>query len=231
MAGPNAALSYMQGGQQQSTFRTRKSSPRAPNVSAISGPTSPITSPFGSPVKAAHAPLPADSSPQENYTLELISEYLLREKREYMLKNKWQKSGRDQLSKDLADIESALCVASRGQPTKHAHSLLPAFLLLRRTFALPFTPLPGSIVEPYWDMLPAPPDPDSIGLREPTVSSTTASLYVNPRLDDDAALDAIEELLENEREKGINAAVGQEKTIAWLEGLVDQIEKRVSNCH
>jgi hypothetical protein len=82
-------------------------------------------------------------------------------------------------------------------------------------------------VDPYYDVLPERPDPDSIPLREPTVSSITASLYVNPRLDDAAALNVIEELLESEREKGVNADVSEEKTISWLNGQIDQIEKRV----
>lgn len=145
-----------------------------------------------------------------------------------MLKNKWVKGGREQLGKDLGDMEMSLCVVGKSYPGPHAPSLMPIFLQVRRTFALPPTPLPAKVVEPFHDMLPSPPDPDSVPLHEPTVSSTTASLYVNPRLPDVEALDMIEELLENEREKGINANVSQEKTIAWLDGLVDQVAKRVS---
>lgn len=163
----------------------------------------------------------------ENYTIELLSEFLMREKREYMLKNKWVKTGREQLSKDLGDVELALCTSGKSL-TGSAPLLLPAFLLLRRTFALPSSPLPSRVTEQYFETLPSPPDPDSVPLREPTVSSTTAMLYVNPRLPDDVALDAVEELLESEREKGMNAAISQEKTIAWLNGLVDQVQKRVS---
>lgn len=186
---------------------------------------SPVTSPLKS-----MAQLPKDHNPIEAFTLELLSEYITREKREYMLKYRWAKSGREQLGKDLGDIEAAVCLIGKSNASKHAPTLLPIFLELRRTFALPVSPLPRAIVDPYYDVLPERPDPDSIPLREPTVSSITASLYVNPRLDDAAALNVIEELLESEREKGVNANVSEQKTISWLNGQIDQIEKRVSYC-
>jgi hypothetical protein len=145
-----------------------------------------------------------------------------------MLKNKWAKAGREQLSKDLFDIESATCVSHKGTPTSHSSGLLPVFLLLRRTFSLPATPLSNAIIGSAYEMLPMPPEPDAVPLPEPTVSSTTAALYVNPRLSDRDALDLVEELLESEREKGINAAVSKEKTVAWLLGQVDHVQKRVS---
>lgn len=194
----------------------------------MGSPASSHSSSPGSPSRGSHGPPPHDPAPVESYALELISEFLTREKRDYMLKNKWVKMGREQLGKDLADIEMSLCVISKTYPGPQAPSLMPVFLQLRRTFALPSSPLPTKVIEPFYDMLPSPPDPDSIALREPTVSSTTASLYVNPRLPDVEALDLIEELLESEREKGINANVTQEKTVAWLDGLVDQMVKRVS---
>lgn len=172
--------------------------------------------------------LPKDHKPIEAYALELLSEFITREKREHMMKNRWAKSGREQLGKDLGDIEATVCLSGKTTPSKHAPTLLPVFLELRRTFALPVSPLPRTIVEPYYDVLPERPDPDSIPLREPTVSSVTASLYVNPRLDDAAALNVIEELLESEREKGVNADVSEEKTVSWLNGQIDQIQKRVS---
>lgn len=195
----------------------------------MGSPASSHSSSPGSPSRASQGLLPHDPAPVESYALELISEFLTREKRDYMLKNKWVKMGRDQLGKDLADIEMSLCVIGKSYPGPNAPSLMPVFLQVRRTFALPASPLPAKVLEPFYGMLPSQPDPDSIPLREPSVSSTTASLYVNPRLPDVEALDLIEELLENEREKGINADVSQEKTIAWLDGLVDQMVKRVSH--
>lgn len=223
-AGATAATSYM-APPGQGLSSSRKKSPLIGGPSGTS-PGSPVNSP-GSPVRTTNLALPVDQTPIENYTHELISEWLTREKREYMAKNKWAKSGRDQLHKDLLDIETALCVSGKGAPSKHTPELLPVFLLLRRTYSLPATTLPNSVIGSAYEMLPMPPEPDGVPLAEPTVSSATAQLYVNPRLPDTAALDAIEELLESEREKGMNADVSVEKTISWLLGQVEQIQKRV----
>jgi hypothetical protein len=224
--GPAAASAYMANTAHGTQPLTRKkSSPHlgGPAPGSPSSPSSP-----GSPVRAANTVRPQDPTAMESYTLELVSEWLTRDKREYMVRNKWAKSGREQLSKDLFDVESALCVLNKA-PSPHCGALLPIFLLLRRMFSLPATPLPNAIIGSAYEMLPMPPEPDSVTLKEPTVSSTTAALYVNPRLSGRAALDLIEELLESEREKGINADVSEEKTVAWLLGQVDQVQKRVSS--
>jgi hypothetical protein len=160
--------------------------------------------------------------------MELISEYLAREKREYMIKSKWAKSGREQLGKDLGEIEASTCLASKGQSSSQASILLPVFLLLRRSFALPRSALPSNITDPYIDLIPAPPDPDDVPFREPTVQTTTATLYVNPRLDDMAALEVVEELVESEREVVEGEGATREQMIDWVTGLVEQVEKRVS---
>lgn len=232
-AGPNAAQSYMQAPPLSLTFSANEGQIKEPSSSSgyrmrkatTGSPLSHTLSPV-SPSRMSQVPLPHDPSPMENYALELLSEFVTREKRDYMIKNKWVKTGREHLGKDLTDMESILCVVGKSYPGPHAPSLMPVFLQIRRTFALPPTPLSQKIVEPFYDMLPSPPDADSVALREPSVSSTTASLYVNPRLPDAEALDLVEELLENEREKGINADIPQDKTIAWLEGLIDQMVKR-----
>ncbi|KAK4689259.1 hypothetical protein P7C73_g831, partial [Tremellales sp. Uapishka_1] len=161
-----------------------------------------------------------DTNPLGNYAMELISEFLTREKREYMLKNKWAKSGRDTLSKELGEIESATCLG-KGLANQ-ASILLPVFLLLRRTFTLPPSPLPRNLTDPYLDILPAPPDPDEIPFREPTVGSTTATLYVNPRLDDDKAYEVLDELVENERE-----LVGSEDDwVEYMTEVINNVQKR-----
>ena len=166
-------------------------------------------------------PLPAPSKaivikqisaqPDSSFALEMVSEYLTREKREYMMKTKWAKSGREQLGKDLGDMEAAV------------PSLLPVFLVLRRTFALPPSPLPSDVVEPYLDVLPVPPDPDDVPFRQPTVQSTTAALYVNPRLDDKAAARVLDELVESEKEK-----IPVEDHVEWIGRLIDNVQKRAS---
>lgn len=160
--------------------------------------------------------------------MELISEYITREKREQMLKFKWAKSGRAQVSKDLGEIEAALCLVSKSKASSIAPLLLPTFLLLRRTFALPPSPLSQAITEPYIDILPAPPDPDDVPFREPTVSSTTAALYVNPRLSDDKAYDALEELAEFEKEKVDGAGGTRQQMAEWALSQIEAVQKRVS---
>lgn len=179
------------------------------------------TTPTGSSPKTPLAPLPpsASSDPNAvaNYALELVSEYLTREKRDYMLKAKWAKSGREQLGKDLGDIESAF---------KTSQILMPIFLVLRRTFALPPSPLPADYIDQYLDILPAPPDPDDVPFREPSVQSTTATLYVNPRMSDEAAAAVLGELVENEKEK-LEGATDEEKE-RWIGESIDAVAKRVS---
>jgi hypothetical protein len=166
------------------------------------------------------SPLPLsvanDPNPIANYALELVSEYLSREKREHMLKAKWAKSGREQLGKDLGDIESAF---------KTSQILIPIFLVLRRTFVLPPSPLPTDYIDQYLDILPAPPDPDDVPFREPSVQSTTATLYVNPRMSDEAAAVVVSELVESEKEK-LEGATDEEKE-RWIGEQIDAVAKRV----
>lgn len=144
-----------------------------------------------------------------------------------MLKSKWAIKGRDSLSKDLGEIEAAVCFGKNGTST-HAPELIPTFLVLRRSFNLPKSTLPTAIVEPYLDILPAPPDPDDVPYREPSVANITARLYVNPRLDDIAAYEVLEELIDSEREIIEASGAGEVERAEWLSGLIDQIEKRVS---
>jgi hypothetical protein len=163
------------------------------------------------------------------YALELVSELLTREKREYMIKQKWAKSGRESLGKDLGDIESSLCLANKSTPSPHASALLPVFLGLRRTYALPKSPISPAVIEPYLDLLPIPPDPDDVPFREPTVQTTTAALYVNPRLDDVSAYEVLEELIANEQEKVEAEGALPDEVKSWLTELISGVEKRVSD--
>ena len=169
--------------------------------------------------------IPNAPSSMAAYVLELVSEYISREKREYMLKCKWAVKGREALAKDLGEIESTICMA-KGGPSPVAQHLIPTFLVLRRTYGLPQSPLPAEVIEPYYDILPAPPDGDN-EYREPTVSNTTASLYVNPRLDVTAAAQVLEELIENEREKAIEARLPEVEIQEIIADLVGQVAKRV----
>lgn len=193
------------------------SSPRTP-LSALPPPTQSPTLP----------PNITRSELLAAYALELVSEFLTREKREYMIKQKWAKSGRESLGKDLGDIESSLCLANKSTPSPHASALLPVFLGLRRAYALPKSPISPAVIEPYLDLLPIPPDPDDVPFREPTVQTTTAALYVNPRLDDVSAYEVLEELIANEQEKMEAEGALPDEAKNWLTELISGVEKRVS---
>lgn len=199
----------------------RENSPMTP-ISVLP----PLLNPSSPSAPSSIPPLPPDPNPVANYAMELVSEYLTREKREWMLKSKWAQKGRDQLGKDLGEMEASLCLHGKNAASPLAPVLLPIFLLLRRTYALPPSPLPRAITDPYLDILPAPPDPDEVPFREPTVQTTTAQLYVNPRLDAAAAVVVLEELIEAEKEKAEAEGGSNDEIIKWTVGLVDQVAKR-----
>ena len=60
------------------------------------------------------------------------------------------------------------------------------------------------------------------------MQSTTAMLYVNPRLDDTRALAVLGELVENEKEHVQGAGCTQEEILKWISSLISSVEKRVS---
>ncbi|OCF36017.1 hypothetical protein I316_02512 [Kwoniella heveanensis BCC8398] len=215
---------------ERSYFLSKRGASASPTTSSAFRDGSPQTplSALPPPLNSPGAPAKALPDPNiiTNYTMELVSEFLTREKREHILKSKWAKSGRDQLGKELGEIESAVCLVGKNKPSHHAPTLLPVFLLLRRTFALPPSTLHPSITEPYLDILPAPPDPDDVPFREPTVSTITASLYVNPRLEDASAMAFLEELVEFEKEGLESAGASREEAAEWLENLIDSVQKR-----
>ncbi|WWC92401.1 uncharacterized protein L201_007358 [Kwoniella dendrophila CBS 6074] len=215
----------------KSHFMSKKAaaSPTTNSTFLSGSPQTPLSSlppPLHSPSTGTTRNLHQDPNILANYAMELISEFITREKREHILKSKWAKSGREQLGKEVGEIESALCMASKKDASPIAPTLLPIFLLLRRNFALPRSPLPLAIIEPYLDILPAPPDPDDVPFREPTVQTVTASLYVNPRLDDPAAAIVLEELVEFEKETAQSAGGTQDGVTAWLLNLIDSVQKR-----
>lgn len=143
-----------------------------------------------------------------------------------MLKTKWARSGRDQLGKDLGEIEQTLCLAGRQQPGPLAPTLVPVFLALRRIFLLPESPLPAKLIDAFIDSVPAPPDPDDVPFREPSIQTATGSLYVNPRLDDSDAFDILQELVVYEKEVLEERGMGNGVPAALLQ-IVEHVEKRV----
>jgi hypothetical protein len=103
--------------------------------------------------------------------------------------------------------------------------LLPVFLELRRTFLLPPSPLPAKLVDAFVDQLPTPAQEEPF--REPTLQSATSALYVNPRLEDFAALDVLEELIVYEIDMLKNANRPHDVP-SWVMSLIDNIKLRVS---
>lgn len=143
-----------------------------------------------------------------------------------MLKVKWARSGRDQLGRDLGEMEQALCLLSKQQPSPMAPALVPVFLALRRSFSLPPSLLPPKLIDAFIDQIPAPPDADSEPFREPSVQSATGSLYVNPRLDEGAAFEVLQELIEYETEI-LKEGDDRIDIPSALFAMVEHVEKRV----
>lgn len=157
------------------------------------------------------------------YVFELLSEYLTREKREYMLKSRWAKSGRDSLAKDFNEIEQTFCAGGA------TASLIPTFLTLRREFGLPPSQLPAAVIEQYEHLVAPAPEGDEVPLREVTVQTATGALYQNPRLSQADAVAVLTELVEAERERGEwNARLNEGQWHGWIEGVLEAVEKRVS---
>lgn len=123
-------------------------------------------------------------------------------------------------------MEQALCLLSRQQPSPMAPALLPVFLTLRRTFLLPPSNLPPKLVDAFIEQLDPPAHEEPY--REPTLQSTTSSLYVNPRLDDSAAFRVLEELIVYETDMLKNAQRDNEVPSTLL-GLIDNVKLRVSS--
>ena len=143
-----------------------------------------------------------------------------------MLKSKWARSGRDQLGKDLGEIEQALCLVSKQQPSPLAPTLVPVFLSLRRTFLLPTSPLPPKLVDAFIDLLPPPPDGDDVPFREPSIQTATNALYVNPRLNDSAAFEVLQELIVYEKEILDERGMGDGVPPALVQ-VLEHVQKRV----
>lgn len=143
-----------------------------------------------------------------------------------MLKIKWARSGRDQLGKELGEIEQALCLISKQQPSPLAPILVPVFLSLRRTFLLPTSPLPVKLIDAFIDLLPPPPDDDDVPFREPSIQTATNALYVNPRLGEAAALEVLNELIVYEKEILDERGMGGGVPTALIQ-VLEHVEKRV----
>jgi hypothetical protein len=161
--------------------------------------------------------------PAAAYTLELLSEFATREKRESMRALKWIKSGRVALARDLAEIEEKVVFAAMGSgasgkskgmklpPTvsdvPHAiASLIPVFEAIRSVYALPAS---STSVPRRTDFAPISVIEESEPYYSPTLQSVTSALYCNPRLSTAAAVAILMELVEYERDVRVYACGGE----------------------
>lgn len=188
------------------------------------------------------------------YALELLSEFVTREKREYMRSEKWIKSGRKTLSKELNEIEEKLCFSytpstSAGSPAGSSSApggrarrtksgaalaanpcLLPIFEVVRRTFNLE-PPIGQSAILSGANLgTIAVPDEDE-SYFPPTPQSVTSALYCNPRLDTEPAVDIILELVDYEKDLRVHAVtsmLSRRSTDASASEELDDAEGMIS---
>lgn len=155
------------------------------------------------------------------YTFELVSEYITREKRDSMRSEKWTKSGRKQLGRDLDEIEDKLCfpgsVAKTGAAAAEGPEnpgLLRVFDVLRRIHALDPVGSKTSTMTGGRDFQPVDiPDWDDAYLP-PTVQTVTSALYVQPPLPTPRAVSCVMELVDYEKDlrtMDVRGAMGREE--------------------
>lgn len=128
------------------------------------------------------------------YALEILSEYVVKEKRDYMRNEKWIKSGRKALSRDLNDIEDKLSSMFSGNGKQGASPLLPIFDVIRRLYNLEPASKPNTSFTPMTIL------DENEAYYPPTAQSVTSALYCNPRLDTARAVDVLIELVDYEKD-------------------------------
>lgn len=181
---------------------------------------------------------PGLSTPLATFAFELLSEFLTREKRENMRAEKWFKSGRKTVSRDIDELEDRMCFAPagasggqfaalRGNSSNSSRKksvagmlasgqvenqeLLPVFELLRRIYLL--EPRGGGPLRGQDAVLP--PGLQPVYLPEmdepylpPTVQTITSALYVSPPLPTVEAVEVIMELVDHEKDLRLVAVQG-----------------------
>ncbi|KAJ9121735.1 hypothetical protein QFC22_002356 [Naganishia vaughanmartiniae] len=130
------------------------------------------------------------------YAFEILSEFCLKEKRDYMRNEKWIKSGRKGLSKDVNDIEDKVSGMFAGIGQRSGGSpLLPVFDVIRRLYNLEaatnseipsFSPI--TILD------------ERVAYYPPTAQSVTSALYCHPRLETAKAVLVLIELVDYEKD-------------------------------
>lgn len=128
------------------------------------------------------------------YALEILSEYVVKEKRDYMRNEKWIKSGRKALSRDFNDLEDKLSSMFSGNGKQGTSPLLPIFDVIRRQYNLEPASKPNTSFTPMTIL------DESEAYYPPTAQSVTSALYCNPRLDTARAVDVLIELVDYEKD-------------------------------
>jgi hypothetical protein len=151
------------------------------------------------------------------YAFEVCSEFLTREKRDSMRAEKWSKSGRKQLSRDLDEIEDRIALAA-GPPWSLSSSLspgglhdddqqeddvsaglLPTFEVLRRIYVLdPAASRASTTSTGHFQPITIPDENEAY--LPPTVQTITSALYVDPRLSTGRAVEVVMELVDYEKD-------------------------------
>lgn len=144
------------------------------------------------------------------YALEILSEYVVKEKRDYMRSEKWIKSGRKTLSKDLNDIEDKLSSMFSGNAKQGSSPLLPIFDVLRRLYNLE----PASKANTFTPMTIL---DENEAYYPPTAQSVTSALYCNPRLDTPKAVDVLLELVDYEKDLRMYAVLKTKRSMTHQE--------------
>lgn len=128
------------------------------------------------------------------YALEILFEYVVKEKRDHMRSEKWLKSGRKALSKDVNDIEDKLSTMFSGNGKQGASPLLPIFDVIRRLYNLEPASKPNASFTPLAIL------DETEAYYPPTAQSVTSALYCNPRLDTARAVNVLLELVDYEKD-------------------------------
>lgn len=148
----------------------------------------------------------SSSTALSGYAFEMLSEYIVKEKRDYMRLEKWTKSGKKQLSRDVDEIEDKLCLPGNGNGKASGSasventSLLPVFDVLRRIHALDPAASKVSSTREGTSFQPMAIPEWTEPYLPPTVQTITSALYVHPRLSTARAVDCVMELVNYEKD-------------------------------
>jgi hypothetical protein len=155
------------------------------------------------------------------YAFEILSEFCLKEKRDYMRSEKWIKSGRKGLSKDVNDIEEKLSGMFSGVGKRSGGSpLLPVFDVIRRLYNLEAATSSGAPSFSPTTILD-----ERATYYPPTAQSVTSALYCNPRLETAKAVLVLIELVDYEKDLRMYAVQKTKRSMTSQDSPVGLIRR------